>query len=155
MVSFNAFHWLDPEVRFAKSAAVLRPAGALAVMGSAFVVHDDADATWLALEEDYEAVVCECEPRPHLDTLKDRSAEFEAGGWFRNVALRRYLWQVDFDADAYVDRLSTSSWHRMLADDVRLELFERIRRRILTAPGQTIAPTTAAVMYVAERSGVD
>jgi cyclopropane fatty-acyl-phospholipid synthase-like methyltransferase len=151
VVSFNAFHWIDPDVRFAKSAEVLRPGGALAVMGSAFVEHDGADSTWLALQADYEQVVGEPEPRPHVDAARDRTAEFEAGGHFRNVSLRRYLWSSAFDADAYVERLSTSSWHRALGVEVREELFERIRSRIRAAPGQRVVPTTAAVLYVAER----
>jgi SAM-dependent methyltransferase len=151
VVSFNTFHWLDPHIRLAKSAQALRPGGALAVMGSAFGSHEGADPIWLALEEDYEAVVGEVEPRPDLDTPRDRSAELEAGGWFRNVAVRRYRWDVRFDADAYIERLKTSSWHRALAEDPRAELFERIRRRILATAGQTIAPTTGAVLYVAER----
>ena len=37
VVSFNAFHWLDPDVRFTKSASVLRPGGSLGVFGSRFV----------------------------------------------------------------------------------------------------------------------
>jgi SAM-dependent methyltransferase len=151
VVSFNAFHWLDPDIRLAKSAAVLRPGGALAVMGSAFGLHEGADATWLALAEDYEAVVGELEPRPDLDAPRDRSAELESDGWFRTVGVRRYRWQVRFDADAYIERLRTSSWHGALAEDVREELFARIRRRILASPGRAIAPTTGAVLYVAER----
>jgi SAM-dependent methyltransferase len=57
VVSFNAFQWIDPAVRLAKSAAVLRPGGALAIVVMRFVTPDDADPTWIALQEDYDAAV--------------------------------------------------------------------------------------------------
>jgi SAM-dependent methyltransferase len=151
VLAFNSFHWVDPEVRFAKSAEVLRGSGALAAVGMRFVVHDQADALWMALQEDYEAVAGFGEPRIHLDAVKDRSAEFEESGYFRNVTVRRYLWDITFDADSYIALLHTSSWHRRLDDDVRARLFERIHQRIRAQPEPTIAPTMAAVLYVAER----
>jgi SAM-dependent methyltransferase len=152
VVAFNSFHWVDPELRFAKSAAVLREGGALAVVGMRFLVHDDADPVWMQLQEDYEAVAGLSEPRIHVDAVKDRSAEFEASGYFRNVRLRHYLWDITFDADAYISLLRTSSWHRRLDEDARRKLFERIDHRIRSRPVQTITPTMGAVLYVAERA---
>lgn len=149
VVAFNSFHWVDPELRFSKSADLLRAGGALAVVGMRFVDHDDADPLWKALQRDYEAVAGLPEPRVRADALADRSAEFEASGRFRNVSVRRHVWDVTFDADAYVALLHTSSWHRRLDEDVRRTLFARIHRRIESRPGRTIEPTMAAVLYVA------
>lgn len=151
VVAFNSFHWIDPELRFARSAELLREGGALAVVGMRFVVHDHADTVWMALQEDYEAVAGLGEPRIHVDAVKDRSPEFEASGYFRNVTVRRCLWDVTFDADSYIALLHTSSWHRRLDDEFRAELFERIHQRIRAQAEPTIAPTMAAVLYVAER----
>jgi len=151
VVAFNSFHWIDPDLRYAKTAEVLREGGALAVVGMRFVVHDDADPIWMALQEDYEAVAGLREPRIHTDAVKDRSAEFETSGHFRNVSARQYRWDITFGADDYVALLSTSSWHRRLDDTVRRTLFERIHRRINARAEQTISPTMAAVLYVAER----
>jgi SAM-dependent methyltransferase len=151
VVSFNAFHWIDPEIRYRKSAEVLRDGGALAVLGSRFVEHDQADPVWTELQEDYEAVTGAGEPRMHVDALKDRSAEFTASGYFTNVTLKRYLWDMTFDADGYVALLGTTSSHSALADSTRDELFGRIHQRI-SSGGGTISPTMAAVLYVAQRS---
>jgi SAM-dependent methyltransferase len=151
VVAFNSFHWIDPELRFAKPAEVLRKGAALAVVGMRFVAHDEADPVWLALQQDYEAVAGLCEPRIHSGDVKDRSVEFETSGYFRNVSARHYRWDVTFGADDYIALLSTSSWHRRLDDDVRRTLFERIHRRISARAERTIAPTMAAVLYVAER----
>jgi SAM-dependent methyltransferase len=149
VVSFNAFHWIDPDVRFAKSAAVIRPGGSLAVFGSAFVVHDGADPVWLALAEDYEAVTGEGEPRRHVDDVRDRSDEFTKGGHFRTVTRETYVWDLTYGADEYVALLATMSTYRALADDVREELFERIRGRI-RANGGSVGPTRFDVLYVAK-----
>jgi SAM-dependent methyltransferase len=151
VVAFNSFHWLDPELRFAKPAEVLRDGGVLTVVGMHFVTHAGADPLWTALQQDYEAAGAGSAAPSHVDDIRDRSAEFEESGLFRMVAMRRYLWDVTFDAETFTALLHTSSWHRALAEGVRRDLFERIRRRIDTRPERTISPTMAAVLYVARR----
>jgi SAM-dependent methyltransferase len=146
VVSFNAFHWLDPDVKFAKTASVLRPGGSLGVFGSGFVVHDEADPTWLELFED-EAVTVGFEPR-HLDDVRDQSDVFTEGGHFSTVTRKTYLRDLTYGADDYVALVGTMSAHRALEDDVREELFERMRRRIEEGGG-SITPTRLDVLYVA------
>lgn len=152
--SFNAFHWIDDDVRFSKTAAVLRGGGSLAVYGGGarFVVHEDADPVWLALDEDYVAVTGSTEPRLKLSELRDRSEEFTEGGYFSRADRRLYRTEATYDADGYLDLLATVSWYTTLAPDVRNELFERIRARIAEAPGGTITPTRLSVLYVAKRT---
>ncbi len=151
--SFNAFHWIDHEVRFSKTASVLRPGGSLAVYGGGarFVAHEDADPVWLGLDEDYREVVGEGEPRQALDEIRDRSAEFEEGGFFARAERHLYRAEVTYDAAGYVDLLGTISRYATLEPAVRTELFERFRRRIDAAPGGTITPTRVSVLYVARR----
>jgi len=151
VVSFNAFHWIDPEVRFAKSASVLSDRGSLAVFGSHLVVHDGADPVWLALAEDYEAVTGRPEERLHVDEARDRSAEFTEGGHFASVARRTYTWDTTYTADEYVVLRGTMSMYAKLAETQRAELFERMRRRIDSSTG-TVTPTWFAVLYVARKA---
>lgn len=153
VVSFEAFHWIDPEVAFAKSSAILREGGALGVYGSRFATHEDSDPLWLATREDHLAATGEQEERMFLpiEHVRDRSGDFTKEGHFATVALRRYRWDVSYDADAYVALLGTVSRYRALEDDVRSDLFDRIRRRI-SAGGRAITLTVSAVLYVARRS---
>jgi SAM-dependent methyltransferase len=151
VVAFNSFHWIDPAVRFAKPAEVLREGGVLAVVGMRFVVHDHVDAVWMALQEDFEAVTGAAEPSTHVVALQDRSAEFEESGYFRKAVLRRYQWDTLYDADGHIALLQTSSRYRTLDEDVRGKLFERIHGRIQAQPQRTVIPTMAATLYVAER----
>ena len=143
VVSFNAFHWIDPDVRFSKTAAVLKPGGSLGVFGSAFVAHDDADPVWLCLGE--------AEPRRHLDEMRDRSEDFTKDGHFDAVTRRTYLRDLTYDADAYIALLASMSTYRRLEAEEREQLFERIARRIAEGGG-TVRPTRADVLYVARRS---
>jgi SAM-dependent methyltransferase len=150
VVSFNAFHWLDPEIRFAKSASVLRPGGSLAVFGSTFVVHEAADPVWLSLAEEHEAVIGEPEPRRHLDDISDRRSEFVESGFVGGCTRDLYLWDRTYSSEDWVALLGTISMYRMLEDGVREELFRRIRGRI-EHEGGVVSPTWCAVLYVARR----
>lgn len=151
VVSFNAFHWIDPEVRFAKSAEVLRPGGALAVVGMRLVEHDAADPVWLSLKEYEDGAVGEGNSHSRMESVRDRSREFLEDGHFREVTLRRHQWDITFDAGGYVDLLRTQSVYRALDETSREELFEKIHRRIEDGGG-TISPTMMAVLYVAKRA---
>ena len=62
--------------------------------------------------------------------MPDLNEEIEASGRFRNVAVRRYLWDAPYTADEYIAVLDTYSGHRSMADDQRRELYRRIRERI-------------------------
>ena len=149
VASFNAFHWLDPDTRFAKTASVLRPGGSLCVFGSGFVVHDSADPTWLEVVED-EASTAGFEPR-RLEDVRDRSQEFTRDGHFGSVVRKTYLSDLTYDADAYVALLASMSTYRALEDDLREALFERIERRVRASCG-SVRPTRIDVLYVATTS---
>lgn len=153
VVVVNAIHWIDREIRYAKSARLLRDDGALAVVSMHYVLPNNADPFLAEVQADYEAIHSgpAQQPPPHPDAVGDWSDEIEASGYFRNVAARRYLWDVRFTADEYITLLSTSSWHRQLDPDDRRNLFERIHRRIEARPDHTISPTLLATLNVARR----
>jgi len=132
VVVFTAFHWLDPATRFPRIAALLRPRGVLAVAGTHHVLPEGGDDFFVAVQEDYAAVVPE-DPASHgggpplPDAVDGLPFDEEL---FEPVARRRYLWELEYTADEYIAVLSTYSGHIALPDAQRDELFARIRRRI-------------------------
>lgn len=153
VVSFTAFHWIDPDVRYEKPARLLHERGTLAVVGTNHVLPDPRDRFWIDVQEDYDAVTPETatDPPPHPDDVPDLSGEIERSGLFRNLAVRRYPWTVEYGVDEYIAALDTYSGHRALDDERREELYERIRRRISAQPGQTVTKTYLTTLNVAER----
>jgi SAM-dependent methyltransferase len=163
VVAFSAFHWIAPDMRYAKAAELLREGGKLAVVSVAHVLPRDGDAFFVDVQEDYEAVVPDDPdtkasvggpPRPEAVAELGEStlaAEIEASGRFRSVGARRYLWDVTYAADEYVDVLDTYSGHRALDGDTRARLFARIRRRIEARPERRVRKSYLAMLYVAER----
>jgi SAM-dependent methyltransferase len=153
VVAFTAFHWIDPEVRYEKPFRLLREGGALAFAGTQHALPAGGDPFWVDVQEDYDAV----DPRednsapPRPEELPDFTEEIDASGRFGDVVVRRYVWDVTYSADEYVDVLDTYSGHRMLPPEKRRELYERIRRRIEARPERTVTKTYVAVLHVARR----
>ena len=156
VVAFSSFHWLAPELRYAKPASLLRERGVLAVVSAAHVLPPDGDDFFVDVQQDYEAVVPDepdtrkGPPRPP-EEKRDRSEEIDASGLFRAVAARRYLYDVVYTAQEYVDVLSTYSGHLALPEETRADLLGRIFRRIEARPGGTVRKTYLALLDVAER----
>jgi SAM-dependent methyltransferase len=149
VVAFTAFHWIDPELRYAKSARLGR---ALAVVGTHHVSPEGSDTFFADVQEDYNAVTRPEDPgdppgRP--EAVEGLRAEIEASGFFEHVAERRYLWEQEYDAQSYIDVLDTYSGHRALDDARRNELYERIRRRIEARPGGVVRKTYLTTLDVA------
>jgi SAM-dependent methyltransferase len=152
VVSFSAFHWMDPAVRYEKPARLLREGGALAVVGSRHVLQDPSERFWVEVQDDYDAVVPgdNGPPPPHPDAVADLSADIESSGHFRNVGARRYVWRLRYTADEYLAVLDTYSGHRALEDEQRRRLYDRIRRRIEAEPEQAVTKTYLTTLNVAE-----
>jgi SAM-dependent methyltransferase len=153
IVAFTAFHWVDPELRYEKSARLLRAGGSLAVAGSLHVQRPGGDTFWAEVQEDYDAVSPseENRPPPLPDEIDDLRAEIEKSGCFEYVAARRYVWDHGYSADAYISLLDTYSGHRALDDARRDDLYDRIRRRIKARPGARVTKTYLTMLNVARR----
>jgi SAM-dependent methyltransferase len=151
VVAFTSFHWVDPEVRYAKSAALLRPGGALAAVSTRHVLVPGGDPVWAELQAAYDAV------RPHPgngpppapEDVPDLREEMEATGLFESVVVRRHLWEVDYTADEYVAVLGTYSDNIALPAAQRNELFARIHAGI--AERGTVRKTYLGTLNVARK----
>jgi SAM-dependent methyltransferase len=157
-VAFTAFHWIAPEVRYAKTASLLRKYGTLAVVSTHHVLPADGDDFFVEVQEDYDAVVphdpateAGADGPPAPETVGDLGDEISASGCFRHVAARRYQWEVISNADEYTAVLSTYSGHRALDGATRDRLLSRIRQRIEARPERHVRKTYLAVLDLAER----
>lgn len=156
VLAFTAFHWIDPDVRYAKVASLLRDHGVLGVVATEHVHPPDGDDFFLEVQEDYEAILPDDPatkaggPKPP-DTIPDLGEEICSSGLFRTIAAQRYLWSVVYTAEEYIAVLNTYSSHRALDDDTRERLHARILRRVQTRSGCKVRKTYLAMLNVAER----
>ena len=145
----NSFHWIDPNVRFAKVVGLLRPGGHLVVLASPWVVPDDAETFWWEVKDDYEAVGLKLDPASmHPDRVSDFGAQVRATGLFGEPVIRRYPFSIFFSRDDYLLNLSTQSGIKELTKDGRRELVARIGNRI-DAHGGTVRAHLLGLLTVA------
>lgn len=126
VAAFTAFHWIAPDVRYAKPARLLRPGGALAVVHTHHVLNDDP--FWVESQADYEEVV------PHPDNGPPPPIEDEPwlepdGELFPRLEQRRYPDEKVYSPDEYIDLIATHSENIALPPAQRDELFHRLRAR--------------------------
>ena len=158
IVAFTALHWIAPDVRYTKTAALLREHGTLAIVSTRHVLPSHGDPFFVEVQGDYHAVVpddpstkADAGGPPAPDAVEDLSDEISAGGGFHNVGSRRYLWDVIYSADEYIAVLNTYSGHRALDDETRERLLSRIHQRIEARPHRCVRKTYLAMLNVAER----
>jgi SAM-dependent methyltransferase len=146
----NSFHWLDPDIRFAKAASILRSGGHLVVLATPWIIPDDADRFWWDVQDDYVAVgSARVDPASaHPDRVGDLGPAVRASGLFDDPTIRRYRFDVEFTADEYAINLSTRSGTKELGPEAGAHLVSRIRRRI-ESHGGSIMTHLLAVLTVA------
>ena len=69
--------------------------------------------------------------------------------------MRRYVWDVTYTAETYIDVLDTFSGHRSMEPAKRQELYDRIRRRIESRSGGVVRKSHLALLHVARRLPAD
>jgi SAM-dependent methyltransferase len=129
----TAWHWLEPELRYRRAHALLRPGGHLAFWAADHGFPIGFDPFFTELQEVYDAIgesYPDSWPPPTPEELPDERPEIEASGLFGDVAVRRYLWELRYTADEYIALLDTFSGHITMRDDQRAQLYGEIRRRL-------------------------
>lgn len=138
----QAWHWIDPAVRYRKPADLLRKGGALA----AFWNRPDWSNCVLAADIDshYRAVIPELleesgpmrpsrQPMPEL--WGDPPGEIAATGRYEAPVQRRYTWRRRYSTEEYLSLLQTHSDHILLAEDRRRALLRGVGAIIDLAGG--------------------
>ncbi|HKE20052.1 MAG TPA: methyltransferase domain-containing protein [Kofleriaceae bacterium] len=148
VLSAQAFHWVDPSVRYVKAADVLAPGGALALL------RNDKGELDPGLASDLAGAYAEHfadGPGPH-SARHERSqiaAEIDASGRFGAVTVRTYPWSATYSAADYIRLLETYSDHAVLKPSRSQPLYRAIARAIERRGGSITIPYVAA-LHLAE-----
>jgi SAM-dependent methyltransferase len=149
----SSWHWLDPAVRYAKAARVLKPAGILAIVDNGHAFPDGFDPFFTEIQKCYEAI-----GEPHLEwppprpeQEPDRREEIERSGLFKVVGVKRCVWTVDYGADTYIDVLNTYSGHIAFEQWKRDQLYAEVRRLIAQRPERRIRKHHLSILHVCRR----
>jgi SAM-dependent methyltransferase len=150
----TAWHWVDPAVRYVRAAEALADGGHLALWGTVHVIPRDGDPIFEEIQEVYDEIDGSLPagyvwPRPYeLDPQFD---DIDANGLFETVDVRQFAWEVDYDADGYIDLLNTFSGHIAMQDWQRDRLHVEFRRRLAARPSGTLRRGWGLVLQIARR----
>ncbi|MGI8554253.1 MAG: class I SAM-dependent methyltransferase [Dehalococcoidia bacterium] len=137
VVAFNALHWIAPEGRYAKPAALLGLGGVMVVGGCTWALPENAEPFWREVQQDYWAVGYEGAPPPPPEGIAPWSFPEEAALYFEEVAARRYPFQIVYSAEEYLAMLATQSGTRALGAARRREFLDSVRLRLDRRPRLT------------------
>lgn len=128
IVVATAFHWLDPKVRYEKTASLLRPGGYLAIIRYHHVAGGDS-RFFEQVQICYERYRPDTVPGfrlPEASSLQPDIGGFAASGLFNSPI----VWGVEseevYTRKRYLDLLSTYSDHRIMEEADRKRLFDCI-----------------------------
>jgi SAM-dependent methyltransferase len=153
----TAWHWIDPALRYQRAWQALRPGGRLAIWAAGHVFPEGGDPFFGEIQAVYDEIGEGLPPgsrQPRPGELADDRAGIEASGLFEVVAVRQYDWERVYDAEEYIELLSTFSGHIAMTGWQRERLFGEIRRRLARRPEHTVRRHWGAVLHVARRRDV-
>ena len=132
VVAATAFHWLDPDIRVERCRSLLRPDGAIAIIGTN-QVRSAADRGFFdrvfPIYRQYQPNEQRTE-LPGVDVVPAEHKEIEASGLFDAVTLRRYPWDQTYSTAAYADLVRSYSDTQMMEPTARESLIADLCRVI-------------------------
>ena len=133
VISAQAFHWIDPEVGYPKSAKALKPGGWIALFWN--LPNDPEDGIYNEIQKVYRRAAPDMGRRQQnksltqeVEEMRERMATF--GEYFPERFIYRTAWRKRYTAEAYLRLLGTYSDHIALPATRRQKLFDGIRRVI-------------------------
>ncbi len=140
--SGSAFHWVDPEIGFAKVARLMRPDAHFALFWNMFP-RPEAEI-WHRLTDAYRRMVPEIaierEKKTPDSLIEMRREQIYQTQLFREVGIHQFKWEKKFNTNEYLNLLSTYSDHITLAPEMRTKLFAELTSIIENNGGFIIRP---------------
>jgi SAM-dependent methyltransferase len=150
VTSAQAWHWLEPAVRFVKAHGALRAQGSLALIWNVATGIDASDGMEEQIEDVYRRVAPGLAARVPGESDLDRRSEIEASGLFVDVEREMHPWSTTYSTDEYLGLLPTQSDHRLLEPDTRERLLTGIAE-VVADHGNAVPQEYRIVLYLARR----
>ncbi len=147
----TAWHWIDPDVRYAKAWEVLKPNGHLAFWTALHVFPDDGDPFFREIQAVYDELGLQAADWPRPGELPEYRCEIEASGLFEVVAVRHFDWERIYPVEEYINLLNTFSGHILMDAGKRDILYREIRARLNRRSDPAVRRHWGAVLHVARR----
>jgi SAM-dependent methyltransferase len=150
----QSWHWVSAEARYSQADRALRPQGSLAVFWNVMVRSGD-EALQRDLVTAYGGLLNPRWGSGQTERVEINNwvvGEMEATGLFEpgSPTIVRAPWQRSYDTDGWLELLSTQSDHRMLDEEARHGLFDRVRSAV-EANGGHVEVDYATVCYLARK----
>jgi SAM-dependent methyltransferase len=151
LLAGQSWHWVAPEIRFAKAAEFLTSDGCLAVFGN--VPVGLSEGLLEPFKEIYLRYTGAWGPPPEAAYLPSGPFKswFDASGLFAAVTHRRYAWKQQYTASSYVDLMRTYSHFRLLAPE-RQEALSAAIFGAIRAHGEAFEVSYETHLYLAARA---
>jgi SAM-dependent methyltransferase len=130
VMAFCSLHWIEPRLRYAKPAGLLRPGSSFCFGGCPWAQPADAGRFWTDVQQDYRAVGYAGDPPPPPEQIGPWHFPAEAGAFFEEVAALRYPFNVVYSAEDYLAILATQSGTHALGEARSTEFLSRVRDRL-------------------------
>lgn len=146
--SAQAFHWVEPAVRYTKAHDVLRPGGSLAlIMNEKAVMRDQS------LRDELDAAYAKWFGWPAWDnhfiekTIESWSGEIEGSGLFQELQVTQVPWSATYTSDQFIALIDTYSDHAVRPDTERLPCYADIRAAIDRRGGSVEIPYVTLAFF--------
>jgi SAM-dependent methyltransferase len=131
VIAAQSWHWIEPEIAFARAAEALVPDGMLAVFGNVPVgLSTDLFNAFKDIYRQHELPYGRVPENYYLPGQR-LALEFRRTAWFGKVTHKAYPWSVALDAVSFVDWLRTRSDHKSIPQAAREALLGDIAAAIV------------------------
>ena len=149
----QSWHWISPQLRSTKAHQALRPEGTIALFWNV-MARRGGEGLDRDLNIAYGGLIptgmWRAVPTDRVEANNWVIDEIETSGLFGPVTVVREPWKASYDTATWLELLSTQSDHRMLDDDTRAALFDRIREAV-DDHGGSVEVDYLSVCYLARR----
>jgi SAM-dependent methyltransferase len=152
VISAQAFHWVPQEIRYQKTASVLKPLGHLAVLYNHYLPLEDSVRQKLnQVYQQYAPELVSDQPAAHKD-IQYWTNDLSENSYFDLLEVQRLPWKENYSTQQYLGLLNTYSDHLRLTEEKRQRLFAGIKD-VLEQEGGTLEKPYEAVAYIARKRG--
>lgn len=151
-ISAQAFHWVDPVIKYAKAAQALKESGWMALFwnfrpDSRGQIFEELDLAY----QTYAPMIAQKDPpKPFEARVQEVADEIMQSGYFNKLRVEQFAWSRWYNVQDYLALLDTHSDHRLLPAANKRALFDAIAD-ILSRHGGGISKPYIAVLYLAQQ----